>query len=471
MKILVTGATGYIGGRLVPLLIAAAHEVRVLVRDSRRIIGRNWSEQVEVVKGDLLEGGESLEQALAGIDAAYYLVHSMYSGRDFAARDRQAANNFVAAGKHLKHVVYLGGLLPQGGEISGHLSSRIETGRILREALPGTEFRAGPIIGSGSASFEMVRYLTERLPAMIAPKWILNMVQPVAIRDVLAYLVAAIEREPMGILDIGADQLTSKQMMLVYAEVNGLKRMIVPVPVLAPTLAALWVGMVTPIPNSLAVPLVEGVVAPILADTTKATREFPEITPVNYRRAVELAQAKIDRNNVETRWSNALGSNTSTYELVDWQGMIREVRTRHVKVPPEQVFASFTSLGGRKGWLTWEWAWELRGLLDQLLGGPGLRRGRRDPVNLLPGESVDFWRVERVDTNKLLRLRAEMKVPGKAWLEWETIAEDGGARLVQTAYFKPAGLGGVLYWNFLYPIHKVIFSDMVKAIAEDAEAT
>ncbi len=452
-----------------PLLLAAGHRVRVLVRDESRVSGRAWLDQVEVVTGDLLNGGEPLARALADIDAAYYLVHSMYSGRDFAARDRQAAANFVAAGKHLQQVVYLGGLLPQGAEVSGHLSSRIETGKILRDALPATEFRAGPIIGSGSASFEMVRYLTERLPAMIAPKWILNEVQPVAIRDVLAYLVAAVEREPIGIVDIGADRLTFKQMMLVYAEVHGLRRIIVPVPVLAPTLAALWVGMVTPIPNSLAVPLVEGVVAPILADTTKAEKEFPDIRPVNYRRAVELAQAKIDRNDVETRWSNALGSDASTYELVDWQGMIREVRTRHVEASPGKVFAAFTSLGGDKGWLTWEWAWTLRGMLDRVLGGPGLRRGRRDPTELLPGESLDFWRVERVEHGKLLRLRAEMKVPGKAWLEWETVAEDGGARLVQTAYFKPAGLGGVLYWNLLYPIHKLIFSDMVKAIAKDAE--
>lgn len=469
VRVLVTGATGYIGGRLVGRLLASGHQVRVLVRDGRRVAGREWSDDVDVAVGDLLEGGAPLERAMEGMEAGYYLVHSMSSGRDFAARDREAAANFVSAGGGLRHVVYLGGLLPQGAEVSGHLSSRIETGRILRDSLPTTEFRAGPIIGSGSASFEMVRYLTERLPAMIAPKWILNEVQPVAIRDVLAYLIAAIGGGPLGLVDIGADRLTFKRMMQVYADVHGLRRVIVPVPVLAPTLAALWVGMVTPIPNSLAVPLVEGVVAPILADTRRAEECFPDIRPIPYRRAVELAQARIDRNDVETRWSTALGSDASTYELVDWQGLIREVRTRHVKAPPASVFASFTSLGGDKGWLTWEWAWSLRGILDRVLGGPGLRRGRRDPVELLPGESVDFWRVEKVEPGRLLRLRAEMKVPGKAWIEWETVAEDGGARLVQTAYFKPAGLGGVLYWNLLYPIHKLIFSDLVRAIGRDAE--
>lgn len=469
MEILVTGATGYIGGRLVPRLLEDGHRVRVLARNAGRLKGRAWSDSVDIHEADLLQPSASLDHAFQGADAAFYLVHSMSKSRDFTRCDREAAGNFVARAQSLRHVVYLGGLLPDHERVSGHLKSRAETGNILRQSLPVTEFQAGPIIGSGSASFEMVRYLTERLPAMIAPKWILNEVQPVAIRDVLSYLTQAVTKDPLGIVEIGADRLTFKRMMEVYAEVHGLRRIIVPVPVLAPTLAALWVGMVTPVPNKLAVPLVEGVVTPIVADTTKARAEFPNINPIPYRRAVELAQVRIDRRDVETRWSGALGSSDSTYELVDWQGLIREVRTRHVAAPPDRTFQAFSSLGGEKGWLTWEWAWKIRGMMDRAIGGPGLRRGRRDPLELLPGETVDFWRVEQVEPGRSLRLRAEMKVPGRAWLQWEAIPETDGSRLVQTAFFNPDGLWGVLYWNLLYPIHKFIFSDMVKAIAKDAE--
>lgn len=467
--ILVTGATGYIGGRLVPRLLEAGHQLRVLVRDAKRLRGRRWENRVEIIEGDLLEPGEHLPAAFEGVDTAFYLVHSMGTGPGFAELDRRAAANFVSLAGGLRHVIYLGGLLPANPKTSGHLKSRAETGDILRAGLPVTEFRAGPIIGSGSASFEMVRYLTERLPAMIAPKWILNEVQPVAIRDVLSYLIAAVGKSPAGIVEIGADRLTFQRMMEVYAEVHGLKRLIVPVPVLAPKLAARWVGLVTPVPNTLAIPLIEGVVTPIVADTSRAHRLFPEIEPVAYRRAVELARVRIDQHDVETRWSGAIGNNASTYELVDWQGLIREVRTRHVRAEAETVFGVFSSLGGDKGWLTWQWAWKLRGILDKLAGGPGLRRGRRDPQTVLLGETVDFWRVEKVEPGRLLLLRAEMKLPGKAWLRWEAIPENEGCRLVQSAFFVPDGLLGIAYWKLLYPIHKFIFSDMVDAIAREAE--
>ncbi len=269
MKILVTGATGYIGGRLVPLLLERSHDVRVMVRDPARAAGRSWSSRVEIVRGDV-EDRSSLAGALSGIDAAYYLVHLMGTGGDFVQRDRAAAHNFVAAAQELDHLIYLGGLLPEGEEISDHLSSRAEVGEILRAGLPATEFRAGPVIGSGSASFEMVRYLTERLPAMIAPKWILNQVQPIAVRDILQYLVRALDRGPSGIYNVGTDPLTFKGMMQEFAAVRGLRRWIVPVPVLAPRLAALWVGLVTPISNRLAVPLIEGVTHPVVADTSRA---------------------------------------------------------------------------------------------------------------------------------------------------------------------------------------------------------
>jgi uncharacterized protein YbjT (DUF2867 family) len=466
MNILVTGATGYIGGRLVPRLLAEGHRVRVLVRDPARIEGRPWASRVEAVAGDL-ENPASLARACEGMQAAYYLVHSMYGGPDFARRDREAAHNFARAAAGLERVVYLGGLLPRGDDVSEHLRSRAEVGEILRDALPTLEIRAGPIIGSGSASFEMVRYLTERLPAMIAPRWIRNPVQPISVRDVITYLILGLERGGPGVVEVGADRLTFKQMMEVYAEVRGLRRWIAPVPVLAPRLAARWVGLVTPIPNSLAVPLVEGVVHPVVADTAAARAWFPEVEPMPYRRAVSLALERVERHEVQTRWSGALGREPS-YEVTDWEGTVREVRTVHVDAPPEAVYATFSGVGGERGWLVWEWAWELRGLLDRLVGGPGLRRGRRDPDEILRGEALDFWRVEVAEPPSRLLLRAEMKVPGKAWLEWCAYPDEGGTRLVQTAIFAPVGLAGTLYWHALYPIHARIFSDMVRAVARSA---
>lgn len=467
MKVLVTGATGYIGGRLISDLLEKGMHVRVLVRDASRIEGRTWGDKVEVFVGDLLDL-QSLKPALKDIDTAYYLVHSMYGGKDYAEKDRKAANNFVKAGQNLKRVIYLGGLLPKTKNVSNHLKSRSEVGEILRKGLPTLEFRAGPIIGSGSASFEMVRYLTERLPIMVAPKWIHHQVQPIAVKDVMRYLVEALDKNYKGVIDIGADVLTFKQMMDGYAKVRGFTRTIITVPVLAPKLAAIWVGLVTPISNSLAVPLIEGVVHPIVGDITRASEVFPEIRPLPYIESVERALIHVKTGDIETRWSGALGLE-STYSVSEWSGLITERRSIHIdNLNPEEVFNSFTSLGGDKGWLVWAWAWKIRGLLDRLMGGPGLRRGRRHPVELLPGEAVDFWRVEEVQRPETLRLRAEMKVPGRAWLEWQVMPEGTGARLVQTALFEPSGLWGALYWRSLYPVHRFIFDDMIRAIADDA---
>jgi uncharacterized protein YbjT (DUF2867 family) len=435
-----------------------------MVRDPARVGGRPWSSSVEVVKGDV-EDPVSLQPALSGIETAYYLIHLMGAGGDFAQRDRKAAENFVAAGQDLRHVIYLGGLLPEAENVSKHLASRAEVGEILRAGLPTTEFRAGPVVGSGSASFEMVRYLTERLPAMIAPKWILNDVQPIAIRDILAYLTLALERDPAGVYNVGTSPLSFKGMMQEFADVRGLRRVIVPVPVLAPRLAALWVGLVTPIPNRLAVPLVEGVVHPVVADTSRARQDFPEIEPLTYHESVARALQQTTENAVTTRWSNALGS-APAYELSQNQGTIRETRSYRTVADQETTYATFSSLGGERGWPFWSWAWSLRGLLDRLVGGPGLRRGRRHPTELEPGDAVDFWRVERADRPNLLLLRAEMKVPGRAWLQWEAIPEAEGTQLVQTAIFEPIGLAGQLYWNLLYPVHRIIFPGMVRRIAD-----
>jgi len=468
MRVLVTGATGYVGGRLVPRLLERGHAVRALVRDPRRVAHRGSFERVEVVAGDLLDPS-SLDGVFEGVDAACYLIHSMNTGRDFAERDRVAARNFVAAAWGVKRVVYLGGLLPAGPGVSEHLTSRAEVGEILRARLPTLELRAGPVIGSGSASFEMVRYLTERLPLMVAPSWVENTIQPISVRDVMGYLTLALERDATGVIDVGADRLTFRRMMEVYAEVRGLWRGILPIPVLAPSLAARWVGLVTPIPNRLAVPLVQGILHDLVADTARARDVFPEIEPLPYRRAVELALERIEAHDVKTRWSGALGAMPAV-EFEDREGLMREERTLEVDAAPEAVYRIFAGLGGERGWPALEWAWKMRGLLDRVAGGPGLRRGRRHPHELHVGEAVDFWRVEVNEPPWRLRLRAEMRLPGRGWLQWET--EPRGARtfLRQTAVFAPHGLVGTLYWFSLYPFHRSIFARLIRAVAAEAEA-
>ncbi len=466
--ILVTGATGYIGGRLVPALLEKGYNVAVMARDTRRIVGRPWEKSVEIREGDLTRP-ETLEKALAGIHTAYYLIHSMYHGPDFVELDRLAVHNFVDAGRHLQHVIYLGGLLPAGLKVSNHLRSRAEVGRVLRESLPTTEFRAGPIIGSGSASFELVRYLTQRIPIFLAPTWMRNEVQPIGIRDILSYLLAAYEREPLGVVEVGSDRLTFRQMIEDYADERQLmkRRFVFFPPFLPPRIAARWLTLLTPIPASLAIPLIEGINKPVVADTTRAREIFPTIEPMPYRQALKLALERIRQLNVVTRWSGAQGDRP-TYALTDEEGLISEVRSIHTAYPPEAVFKSICSLGGKRGWLVWRWAWEIRGLLDKLAGGPGLRRGRRHPTALLPGEALDFWRVEEIDEHRRLLLRAEMRVPGQAWIQWEVFPENNGTRIIQKALFAPRGLLGVLYWYSLYPVHKFIFSDMVEAITRDA---
>lgn len=465
MKALVTGATGYIGGRLIPRLLRAGHEVRVFVRNPAKLQGREWVDDVEVFEGDLSEP-KTLRPALEGADAAYYLVHSMCAADDFEERDRNLAHTFVEVAKGVvPHTIYLGGIVPET-RASPHLSSRAEVGKILRDGLPATEFRAGPIIGSGSASFEMVRYLTQRLPVMIAPKWIENEVQPVGVRDVLRYLVKVLDHEPLGVVSVGSDSLTFRRMMLEYAAIRDIPRLIIPVPIFAPSLASRWVGLVTPIPNCLAGPLVEGIVDPVVADTSKAREMFPDIEPMSYHDAVELALVRVRDREVRTRWSD---SAEESFTLEDREGMLREIRSRRVDLPRDPIFRAFTSIGGERGWLRWDFLWKLRGFLDQLVGGPGLRRGRRNPDELIPGEALDFWRVEEVEEPELLRLRAEMKLPGKAWLQWEVTEQgDGRSRLVQSALFAPKGFLGWVYWWSVYPAHAFVFDDMIDAVVERA---
>jgi uncharacterized protein YbjT (DUF2867 family)/uncharacterized protein YndB with AHSA1/START domain len=479
--ILVTGATGYIGGRLVPRLLDAGHAVRCLVRDPSRLQGRRWQSEVEVAAGDVLEPG-SLADALRDVEVAYYLVHSLGAGADFHRRDIEAARHFGGAcsAAGVRRIIYLGGLAvasPGGTELSEHLRSRQETGDALREAgVPVTEFRAGVIVGSGSVSFEMIRYLTERVPVLVSPRWVYTRTQPIGIRDVLSYLVAALDvpGSTGRIIEIGgSDVITYGDMMLTYAQVRGLRRALVPVPVLTPRLSSLWVNLVTPIPANIARPLIEGLRNENVVGDDVARTLFPDIRPASHRTAVERALGQLNASSVESAWSDALSSTRKSgrsVTLATEEGMVREHRERVVAAPPADVFAVFTSVGGDNGWFFMDWAWRVRGFADRLLGGVGLRRGRRDAVDLRAGDALDFWRVEAVEPDRLLRLRAEMKVPGEAWLEFRaTELEDGGTLLRQTAFFAPRGLSGWLYWHSLYPVHRVMFSGFIDAVAERAE--
>ncbi len=475
MRILVTGATGYVGGRLIPRLLEAGHEVTALVRDAGRVGGREWSERVTLLEGDLLDGEGAWMRQVEGFDVAFYLVHAIGSGAGFRDRERQMATHFIKAVRGVGKVIYLGGLLPEDGqEASDHLTSRAETGRLLREALPTTEFRAGPVIGSGSASFEMVRYLTERLPVMLTPKWVDNPVQPIAIREVLSYLMAALERPPLGVVEIGMEPQSFADMMQLYAKERGLRRRwIVRLPVLTPRVAARWIGWITPLSNRIAVPLVEGIVHPLCADRRKAQEHFPEVEVADYPTAVRRALRRIERSFVETRFSDSLGS-APTYEMEDREGMISETCRIEVDAPAEALFSNFMALGGERGWLVFNWAWRLRGTVDSLIGGPGLRRGRRDPRTLHPGESVDFWRVVAVEPPSRLLLRAEMKVPGQGWLELLAApAEDAPetrSMLTLTALYRPRGLRGLLYWYLSWPIHKLLFPRLARALRDSTVA-
>ncbi len=477
--ILVTGATGYVGGRLVPRLLAAGYRVRVLARDAQRLQGRPWLNQVETFQGDALRP-ETLAPALRGVRRAFYLIHSLGKAGDFHERDLTAARNFGRAAHQagVDRLIYLGGLGRPERELSRHLRSRQETGDALREAgLPVTELRAAVIVGSGSLSFEMVRYLTERVPVMICPRWVFTRIQPIAIRNVVDYLVAALESEASAgqIIEIGgADILTYGDMMRQYAEERGLRRWIVPVPVLTPRLSSYWVHWMTPVPASIARPLIEGLRNEVVVRDDRARQLFPDIEPLDYRAAVRRALAHLEAGDVETTWNDALASSQGDVRptiLATYDGMIIERRQRIADAPPATVYRVFSRLGGERGWPTFDWAWQLRGSLDRLVGGVGLRRGRRDPEALRVGDALDFWRVEAVEPGRLVRLRAEMKLPGRAWLQFESRARpDQGSLLVQSAFFAPKGLSGLLYWYLLYPLHSLIFSSMIRRLARQAES-
>lgn len=434
------------------------------------------SATTEIVRGDVLDP-TSLRAAMHGVDTAYYMIHSMGSSGTFEAEDRRAANNFADAAREagVRRLIYLGGL-GRDEQLSPHLSSRHEVGRILRESgVPTIELRASIIIGSGSLSFEMIRALVERLPVMVTPRWTRSLSQPIAVEDIIAYLVAALEvgLDGGGVFEIGgADQVSYLDLMKEYGRQRGLKRLIIPVPVLTPRLSSLWLGLVTPLYARVGRKLIDSVRHDTVVTNDLARRVF-DLQPRGIREAIARALNNEDREFAVTRWSDARSSPGS---LPSWGGVkfgTRLVDSRSVRIAcsPAEAMKPIRRLGGKTGWYYGNTLWRLRGYLDLLLGGVGLRRGRRDPEWLTPGDTVDFWRVEAFEPDSLLRLFAEMKLPGRAWLQFEVTGDHAGATIRQTAIFDPVGIFGLLYWYALYPLHELVFAGMLRGIVKAIDKT
>jgi len=473
--ILLTGATGYVGGRLLAALEASGRNVRCVVRCPENLRGR-VAATTEVVRGDVLEPA-SLPAALASVKTAIYLVHAMGSSGSFVDEDRRAAESFGRAARAagVERIVYLGGLGDHDAPLSEHLQSRHEVGDVLRESgVPVIELRASIVIGSGSLSFEMIRALVERLPVMITPRWVAMPAQPIAIADLLQYLLAAIEMSPAGnpVFEIGgADRVSYGDMMHEYARQRGLRRLMIRVPVLTPRLSSLWLGLVTPLYARVGRKLVDSICYATVVHDDAARRAFA-IVPMGHREAIAAALRSEDQVLAATRWSDALSSSGPTR---DWGGTrfgsrLVDSRVAHVPVTPHAAFTPIRRLGGGRGWLYAQWLWKIRGWLDLLAGGVGLRRGRRDPESLRVGDALDFWRVEIFEPDRRLRLYAEMKLPGRAWLEFEVTGDATGSTIRQTAEFDPVGLWGLAYWYGIYPLHQLVFAGMLGTIAAQAVA-
>jgi len=477
--VLLSGATGYIGGRLLKALEKAGWPVRCLARHPE-FLQQRVAPNTEVVQGDCLEQS-SLPAVMAGVHTAYYLVHSMGSSGRFEEQDRQAARNFAAAACQagVRRIIYLGGLGAQGPSLSAHLRSRQEVADILRSSgVPTIEFQASIVVGSGSLSFEMIRALVQRLPVMICPRWVGVKAQPIAVEDLIAYLLQALEL-PVGdeaVFEIGgADQVSYGEIMQEYARQCGLRRWLIPVPVLTPRLSSLWLGLVTPIYARIGRKLVDSMRNPTLVRNPSALEVFT-IRPRGLKDAIERALQNENLEFAETSWSDALSSSGKTRS---WGGMrfgtrLVDSRTLRVSVKPAYAFAPVRQIGGANGWYFADFLWWLRGFLDLLVGGVGMRRGRRNAKTPAVGDALDFWRVEAFEPDRRLRLIAEMKVPGRAWLQFEVEPIDSqlnseGSNISQTAIFDPAGLGGLIYWYVLYPVHRWIFGGMLRAIAVRAE--
>ena len=474
-KILLSGSTGYVGGRLLPLLLAQGHHVRCLTR-RQGICGDSDFPNVEFVTGDALDE-TSLNEALQGIETAYYLIHSMGSSDDFEQADRQAAKNFASActRQNVSRIIYLGGLGNPDHKLSKHLRSRQEIGDILRTSSAAVmEFRASIIIGSGSLSFEMIRALVERLPVMICPKWVRVLAQPISIEDVLRYLVDALSLpiHKSIVFEIGGpDKMSYGQIMQCYARQRGLRRWMIPVPLLTPFLSSLWLGLVTPLYARVGRKLIDSLKNPTLVSNNVADQHF-KIRPRSTEDAIARALINEDQQFAATRWSDAFsaGGEQRNWGGVRFGSRLVDSRTQRVSVSAAEAFRPIRRLGGNTGWYYGNWLWRTRGFLDLLAGGVGVRRGRRHPDQIRVGDALDFWRVEQFENNRLLRLSAEMKVPGRAWLEFEVTEEDTGTLVRQTAIFDPLGLFGLVYWYFLYPLHQFVFAGMLRNLCREMEA-
>ena len=479
VNILLTGATGYVGGRLLPLLESSEHTVRCMTRNPDNLIG-NVEADTEVIYGDAFDP-ESLDRALEGIHTAYYLVHSMGSDEDFEKADRKAAGYFAEACSRqgVKRIVYLGGLGNPDHKLSKHLRSRQEIGNILRTSSAAViEFRASIIIGSGSLSFEMIRALVERLPVMICPKWVRVMAQPISIEDVLDYLFQALQlpiRKTVVFEIGGPDQMSYGEIMQLYAKLRGLTRWMIPVPFLTPYLSSLWLGLVTPLYARVGRKLVESLRNPTLVSANVADKYF-SVRPRSTEMAIVRALVNEDEQFAVTRWSDSVSSagRPKSWGGVRFGSRLVDSRTQRIEVSPEKAFVPIRRIGGDTGWYYGNWLWKIRGFLDLLVGGVGVRRGRREDDQLKIGDAVDFWRVQKFVAGKMLRLRAEMKVPGRAWLEFEVQPTETGSVVRQTAIFDPVGVFGLAYWYALYPIHQFVFAGMLRnicAAATDGDLT
>ncbi|MHC4206822.1 MAG: SDR family oxidoreductase, partial [Planctomycetota bacterium] len=447
--------------------------VRVLVRDPEKLGIKSWKNEVEIFKGDVLEPS-TLVPALSGVGVAYYLIHSITSGENFAERDLAAARNFGEAAKQaeIKRMIYLGGLGDPETNLSKHLRSRQETADMLRRSgVCLTEFRAAIIVGTGCISFEMIRYLTERIPVMICPRWVKSKVQPIAVDDVIEYLTESLQNlDSAGqVVEIGGkDVLTYGDMMMLYARVRGLRRWLINVPVLTPRLSSYWVHWVTPVSAAFSRPLIEGLRNEVVVRDSKALELFPHIKPSEYENAVHSALSQLEPEQFEEMASSQKISSSANFKTIR-NGMIIEIKCRQIHAQASAVYRTFTDIGGSNGWPC-NWMWRLRALLDRIIGGVGMRKGRPDPAKIKVGDTLDFFRIVKIRPGRMIRLKAEIKLPGEGWLQFE-VTPDGKdrARLVQTVFFAPKGLPGIVYWYLLYPLHVLIFGKMIKMLAKRSE--
>lgn len=473
--VLVTGATGYIASKLVPELLERGYHVRCLVRQPHRLKTRTWFPYVDIVAGDVMDPS-TLAPAMDGIHTAYYLVHNMSSGQGYASLELNGARNFVSAAEQagVEHIIYLGGLADPQKKISYHMRSRIETGETLRKGkLPVTEFRAGVIVGPGSISFEMIRFITELMPVILGPVWLWNLTQPVAVQNVVDYLLAALEYKAVKsrVFEIGGpDRMNYAELMLTYGRLRGLLRKHVVLPGIPVWFMALGVEWMTPVPAVIATPLVDGMRSESVVQDETAQRVFPNVRLIGYENAVSIALGKLKPGLIEPTW----GDCEQPVKILKHEGFFIDHRCVQVDARPEKVFQVISMMGGENGWPYANWLWTLRGWLDKLFGGPGLRgRGspfpREEKAGVRVGDHIDFYRIEALEEGRLLRLHSELKAPGEGWMEWRIEVVDGATNLSQTGFFAPRGLPGFIYWYLFGPIHKFVFRGLIRAIAQKSE--